>query len=86
MYAEFLRSLERELLLRIESNIPAFNEELKQLFTLACCDSSSVAVEQLPDVAALVESKLLEFAEFLGVKAEKNISIEAYMEDFPGEL
>ncbi|XP_014089645.2 BLOC-3 complex member HPS1 [Bactrocera oleae] len=84
MYADFFRSVERELLVRIESNIPSFMDELKQLFTLTCCDSSSIALDQLPDVAALVEGKILEISEFLAVKAERNITIEAYLEDFPG--
>lgn len=84
MYVDFFRSVERELLVRIESNIPSFMDELKQLFTLTCCDSSSVALDQLPEVASLVEGKILEISEFLAVKAERNITIEAYLEDFPG--
>ena len=86
MYADFFRSVERELLVRIESNIPSFMDELKQLFTLTCCDSSSIALDQLPDVAALVEGKILEISEFLAVKAERSITIEAYLEDFPGKV
>ncbi|EDV98218.1 Hermansky-Pudlak syndrome 1 protein homolog [Drosophila grimshawi] len=87
MYLEFFKSYERELLVRIESNLPAFVEELKQLFTLslATCDSASnPQLDQLADSAAIVEAKLLEFAEFLAVKAARNISIDAYLEDFPG--
>ncbi|KAH8296967.1 hypothetical protein KR044_002076 [Drosophila immigrans] len=87
MYVEFFKSFERELLVRIESNLPAFVEELKQLFTLslACCDSASNhQLDQLADSAAVVEAKLLELAEFLAVKAARNISIDAYLEDFPG--
>ncbi|KAH8405454.1 hypothetical protein KR215_000082 [Drosophila sulfurigaster] len=87
MYVEFFKSYERELLVRIESNLPAFVEELKQLFTLslACCDSASNhQLDQLADSAAVVEAKLLELAEFLAVKAARNISIDAYLEDFPG--
>ncbi|XP_037938368.1 Hermansky-Pudlak syndrome 1 protein-like [Teleopsis dalmanni] len=84
MYAEFLKGFEREMLVRIESNMPSFVEDLKQLFTLSCCDSSSVALDQLPEVASIVDSKLIEVSEFLAVKAERNISIEAYLEDFPG--
>lgn len=87
MYVEFFKSFERELLVRIESNLPAFVEELKQLFTLslASCDSASnQQLDQLADSAAVVEAKLLEFAEFLAVKAARNISIDAYLEDFPG--
>lgn len=86
MYVDFFRSVERELLVRIESNIPSFMDELKQLFTLTCCDSSSVALDQLPEVASLVEGKILEISEFLAVKAERNITIEAYLEDFPGKV
>uniref|UniRef100_A0A0K8WJE6 Hermansky-Pudlak syndrome 1 n=1 Tax=Bactrocera latifrons TaxID=174628 RepID=A0A0K8WJE6_BACLA len=86
MYADFFRSVERELLVRIESNIPSFMDELKQLFTLTCCDSSSIALDQLPDVAALVEGRILEISEFLAVKAERNITIDAYLEDFPGRV
>ncbi|KAI8038602.1 hypothetical protein M5D96_008510 [Drosophila gunungcola] len=85
MYTEYFKNFERELLVRIESNLPSFGEELKQIFTLACCDSSSVhELDQLSDTAANVEAKLLEFAEFLAVKATRNISIDAYLEDFPG--
>ncbi|XP_023168666.1 Hermansky-Pudlak syndrome 1 protein homolog [Drosophila hydei] len=87
MYVEFFKSYERELLVRIESNLPAFVEELKQLFTLslASCDiASNQQLDQLADSAAVVEAKLLEFAEFLAVKAARNISIDAYLEDFPG--
>ncbi|XP_020815082.1 Hermansky-Pudlak syndrome 1 protein homolog [Drosophila serrata] len=85
MYAEYFKNFEREMLVRIESNLPSFGEELKQLFTLACCDSSSVhELDQLADTAANVEAKLLEFAEFLAVKATRNLSIDAYLEDFPG--
>lgn len=87
MYVEFFKSYEREMLVRIESNLPAFVEELKQLFTLslASCDSASNhQLDQLADSAAVVEAKLLEFAEFLAVKAARNISIDAYLEDFPG--
>ncbi|XP_073828844.1 Hermansky-Pudlak syndrome 1 protein [Musca autumnalis] len=84
MYHEFLKTYEKDLIVRIESNIPSFHEDLKQLFTLTCCDSSSVNFQQLPEVAAIVEGKLLEFAEFLAVKAERNVTIEAYLEDFPG--
>jgi len=88
MYVEFFKTYEREMLVRIESNLPAFVEELKQLFTLsvASCDSASnhQIMDQLADSAAVVEAKLLEFAEFLAVKAARNISIDAYLEDFPG--
>ncbi|XP_068144815.1 LOW QUALITY PROTEIN: BLOC-3 complex member HPS1 [Drosophila tropicalis] len=85
MYTEYFKNYERELLVRIESNMSSFVEELKQLFTLACCDSSSIhQLDQLSDSAAIVEAKLLEFSEFLAVKATRNISIEAYLEDFPG--
>uniref|UniRef100_A0A1B0BJL8 Hermansky-Pudlak syndrome 1 protein homolog n=1 Tax=Glossina palpalis gambiensis TaxID=67801 RepID=A0A1B0BJL8_9MUSC len=84
MYGEFLKTYEREIVVRIESNIPSFMEDLKQLFTLSCCDSSAMNFQQLPEVAAVAEGKLLEFSEFLAVKAERNISIEAYLEDFPG--
>ncbi|XP_053949165.1 uncharacterized protein LOC128857432 [Anastrepha ludens] len=84
MYGDFFRAVERELLVRIESNVPAFMDELKQLFTLTCCDSSGIALDQLPEVASAVEGKMLEITEFLAVKAERNISIEAYLEDFPG--
>ncbi|KNC28627.1 hypothetical protein FF38_04891 [Lucilia cuprina] len=84
MYNEFLKTYERDLIVRIESNIPSFQEDLKQLFTMACCDSSAINFQQLPEVASVVEGKLLEFSEFLAVKAERNISIEAYLEDFPG--
>ncbi|KAH8271491.1 hypothetical protein KR018_000399 [Drosophila ironensis] len=85
MYVEYFKNFERELLVRIESNLPSFGEDLKQLFTLACCDSSSVhELDQLSDAADTVEAKLLEFAEFLAVKATRNISIDAYLEDFPG--
>ncbi|XP_004521035.1 Hermansky-Pudlak syndrome 1 protein homolog [Ceratitis capitata] len=84
MYGDFFRSVERELLVRIESNIPSFMDELKQLFTLTCCDSSGIALDQLPEVASLVEGKMLEISEFLAVKAERNITIDAYLEDFPG--
>lgn len=87
MYLEFFKSYEREMLVRIESNLPAFVDELRQLFTLslACCDSTgNHQLDQLADSAAVVEAKLLEFAEFLVVKAARNISIDAYLEDFPG--
>lgn len=87
MYVEFFKSYERELLVRIESNLPAFVEELKQLFTLslASCDiASNQQLDQLAESASVVEAKLLEFAEFLAVKAARNISIDAYLEDFPG--
>ena len=84
MYNEFLKSYEKDLIVRIESNIPSFQEDLRQLFMMACCDSSSINFQQLPEVASVVEGKLLEFSEFLVVKAERNISIEAYLEDFPG--
>ncbi|XP_075156136.1 Hermansky-Pudlak syndrome 1 protein [Haematobia irritans] len=84
MYNEFLKTYERDLVVRIESNIPSFLEDLKLLFTLTCCDSSSVNFQQLPEVASVVEGKLLEFAEFLAVKAERNVTIEAYLDDFPG--
>ncbi|XP_030375126.1 uncharacterized protein LOC115624541 [Scaptodrosophila lebanonensis] len=86
MYIEFSKFHEREIILRIESNMPSFIVELKHLFTLICCDSSDVKLDQLPVVAATVESKLLEIAEFLTVKAKRNISIEAYLEEFPGLL
>ncbi|XP_034652667.1 uncharacterized protein LOC117891345 [Drosophila subobscura] len=84
MYMEYFKNFERELLVRIESNVPAFMEELKQLFTLASCDSSSAHLDQLYESASIVEAKLLEFAEFLAVKATRNISIDTYLEDFPG--
>ncbi|KAM7349896.1 Hermansky-Pudlak syndrome 1 protein [Cochliomyia hominivorax] len=84
MYNEFLKTYERDLIIRIESNIPSFQEDLKQLFTMTCCDSSGINFQQLPEVASVVEGKLLEFSEFLAVKAERNISIDAYLEDFPG--
>ncbi|XP_067640849.1 BLOC-3 complex member HPS1 [Eurosta solidaginis] len=84
MYIDFFRTFEREILVRIESNIPAFMDELKQLFTLTCCDSSGIALDQLAELASFAEGKLLEVSEFLAVKAERNISIQAYLEDFPG--
>ncbi|ALC41824.1 HPS1 [Drosophila busckii] len=87
MYLEYFKNYERELLVRIESNLPAFVEELKQLFTitLAVCDSASNhQLDQLAETASVVEAKLLEFSEFLAVKAARNISIDAYLEDFPG--
>ncbi|XP_017146551.1 uncharacterized protein LOC108158600 [Drosophila miranda] len=84
MYMEYFKNFERELLVRIESNVPSFIEELKQLFTLASCDSSSAHLDHLYEFGCLVEAKLLEFAEFLAVKATRNISIDAYLEDFPG--
>ncbi|XP_055912010.1 BLOC-3 complex member HPS1 [Eupeodes corollae] len=84
MFSEYFKNYDKEIAVRIESNIPPFLEDLKSLFTCTCCDSSHIALEQIPEVASFVEGKLLEFSEFLSVKAERNLNIESYLEEFPG--
>lgn len=84
MYSEYFKNYDKEISVRIESNIPPFLEDLKALFTCTCCDSSQIALEQIPEFATFVEGKLLEFSEFLCVKAERNLTIESYLEEFPG--
>ena len=40
--------------------------------------------ERVSEISTLVEERLLEFSEFLSVKAQRNLSVASYLEEFPG--
>lgn len=89
LYSEFFKTSEKDLVLRIESNIPGFQEDLKELFRLtsspaSCALPAENDLQKMGEIATIVEERLLEFAEFLSVKAERNIMVESYLEEFPG--
>lgn len=85
-YLDFLKDSERDLIIRIESNLPGFSEDLKELFITICldCEIREYDFGRISEISALVEEKLLEFSEFISVKAQRNISINSYLEEFPG--
>lgn len=84
IYQEFQKNYDHDVMLRLEANLSPLMIEIRKAFALICSDYSNIDLNQLPKVASIVEGKLLELFEFLAVKAERNISIDAYLEDFPG--
>ncbi|XP_055379285.1 BLOC-3 complex member HPS1 [Condylostylus longicornis] len=85
-YQEYFKNFDKSVVLQIESNMPIFLEELKELFKTTCSDCAILdhGFERVLEISTMVEEKLLEFSEFLSVKAQRNLSIGSYLEDFPG--
>lgn len=85
-YLDLFKTFEKELIVKIESNIPGFVESLKELFKLTCFDCTTLehGLPRISEISGMVESRLLEFIEFLQVKAQRNFTMTSYLEDFPG--
>lgn len=85
-YLDLFKTFEKELIVKIESNIPCFVESLKELFKLTCFDCTTLehGLQRISEISGMVESRLLEFIEFLQVKAQRNFTMTSYLEEFPG--
>lgn len=85
-YVELFRNSDRDLVLTIESNLPGLMEALRDLFRITCVDCAILGngLQRVSEIASAVESRLLEFGEFLRVKALQHCPMSAYLEEFPG--
>lgn len=85
-YLDLFKMCNKELIVKIESNIPAFVESLKELFKLTCFDCNTLehGLQRISEISIMVEDRLNEFQEFLQVKALRNFAMGSYLEDFPG--
>ncbi|CAD7088595.1 unnamed protein product [Hermetia illucens] len=66
-YAEFFKSSDKDSIVKIESNMPGFADELQELFRLTCLECAVLdhGFERVSEISTLAEEKLLEFSEFL---------------------
>lgn len=85
-YVELFKTNDDDMVMAIESNLPGLMDALKELFRITCIDCGILenGLQRVSEISAAVESRLLEFGEFLGVRARQNCSMGAYMEEFPG--
>uniref|UniRef100_A0A336LSK3 CSON015331 protein n=1 Tax=Culicoides sonorensis TaxID=179676 RepID=A0A336LSK3_CULSO len=86
IYLEYFKTKDRNIILKIESNLPKINDSLKMLFNLLIIKTCHVKQSQVKvvDVSTSVEENLSSFKEFLTVKSHTNFSITSYLEEFPG--
>lgn len=85
-YVDFFKLCDKELIVKIESNIPGFIEALKELFKITCFDCNTLdhGIQRVSEITSMVDEKLGEFTEFLQVKAQQNFTMGSYLEEFPG--
>lgn len=85
-YVELFRNSDRDLVVTIESNLPGLMDALRDLFRVTCVDCGILGngLQRVTEIAAIVESQLLEFGDLLGVNVGRPCSAGAYMEEFPG--
>lgn len=85
-YMDFFKTLEKELIVKIDSNIPNFSESLKEIFKLTCFDCTTLehGLQRISEISGMVEAQLFEFIEFLQVKAQRNFTMTSYLQEFPG--
>lgn len=94
-YVELFRGSDRDLVVTIESNLPGFMDALKELFRRTCIECAMLAsgLQRVREIATMVNGRLLEFGEFLRVRAALGCdgrtasgggAMAAYLEEFPG--
>lgn len=85
-YVEFFKTLSEESLLRAETLSLGLLETLKSLLNLIATDEVMLRSysELISVVASEVTEKFKEYSEFILVKSEENLTIEAYIKEFPG--
>lgn len=85
-YVDLFRNSDKDLVVTIESNLPGLMDALRDLFRITCVDCGILGngLQRVSEIAASVESRLLEPGEALRINIQRQCSISAYMEDFPG--
>ncbi|XP_026686615.1 Hermansky-Pudlak syndrome 1 protein homolog isoform X2 [Diaphorina citri] len=93
-FSEFSKHDSDEHLVRIESNLKPFVDQLRSLTRFLCLDQSVLILLETPGKKStqLVYHQLKNFIDFLCIKAFKNfdlssgstLSIHKYLQDFPG--
>ncbi|XP_060521851.1 BLOC-3 complex member HPS1 isoform X2 [Cylas formicarius] len=85
-YQEYLKTGSEEAILRAETLLLGFLENLKQLLTLSSVDDSVLdfGAEHVLNISQKVKKDLSTFTEFFTVKGIKNFTFGSYLEDFPG--
>lgn len=79
-YNELLKSRDPESILQIESNTSSFVDSMKDLFRLTCFDKQFLkrGTDVIVTSSRLVGQKLVDFSDFLKVKALKNFTLGSY--------
>ncbi|KAL1461697.1 hypothetical protein WDU94_013569, partial [Cyamophila willieti] len=93
-FTEFVKYDSEDHLVRIESNLKPFVDQLRSLTRFLCLDQSVIILLETPGKKStqIVNHHLSNFFDFLVVKALKNfdlssgstLSIHKYLQDFPG--
>ncbi|KAG8224327.1 hypothetical protein J437_LFUL004283 [Ladona fulva] len=85
-YVEYLRTREADCILRVESSTPTFSDALREVFKAGCLEIGLLSRDKEALLVAIdsVRDGMAPFSDFLKSSTRASLTINKYLEEFPG--